>query len=164
MELAAAEKVEKVPELGVDGPTAVSELGGETLAGWVPELGGETQARHVPELGPETLTQRVPELGGSVVTAPVELPQGPGSNGPPARHEISPVEASGSSNPTTNQPATPEDRAVGDLRARQARLDERRQRLLELEQIDREQDAIQHQLSALQPQQQQPVTRYEMPE
>ena len=152
LELAAAEKVEKVPELDVTGAAAASELGGETLT------------RRVPELSGETLTRRVPELGGSAVTAPVELPQDSRNNGPPVLNEVGPVEASSSSYPNTNQPASPEDLAVGDLLARQSRLDERRQRLLELEQIDREQDAIQHQLSVLQPQQQQPVTRYEMPE
>ena len=164
LELAAAEEVEKVPELDVTGTTAASELGGETLTRRVPELGGETLTRRVPELGGETLTRRVPELGGSAVTAPAELPQDSGSNVPQVFNETGPVEASGSSYQHTNQPASPEDRAVGDLLARQSRLDERRQRLLELEQIDREQDAIQHQLSVLQPQQQQPVTRYEMPE
>ena len=140
LELAAAEKVEKVPELAVDGTMAASELGSQTLS------------------------RRVPELGGSAVTAPAELPQDSGGNGAPVLDETGPAEVSGSPLPNVNQPATPEDRAVGDLLARQSRLDERRQRLLELEHIDREQDAIQHQLSVLQPHQQQPVTRYEMPE
>ena len=140
LELAAAEKVEKVPELAVDGTMAASELGSQTLS------------------------RRVPELGGSAVTAPAELPQDSGGNGAPVLDETGPAEVSGSPLPNVNQPATPEDRAVGDLLARQSRLDERRQRLLELEHIDREQDAIQHQLSVLQPHQQQPVTRCEMPE
>jgi hypothetical protein len=139
-ELAAAKGVKDVPELAVDAPIPpASELGGESL------------------------TQRVPELGGSVVTAPAELPQDlGGKNGPPLPDAASPVEASGSTSPNVNQPAAPAGPAVGDLLARQTRLDERRQRLLELEQIDQERDAIQRQISVLQQQPQQPVQRYEM--
>jgi ABC-type methionine transport system ATPase subunit len=46
--------------------------------------------------------------------------------------------------------------------ARQAQLEERRQRLLQLQQIDEEQERIRQQLSALHGQQQ-PVQRAEMP-
>ncbi|KAG7287169.1 hypothetical protein NEMBOFW57_006674 [Staphylotrichum longicolle] len=154
-ELAAEKGIKDVPELAVGAAAvpAASEMSGESPAPRVPEMSGESPA------------PRVPELGGSLVTAPVELAQDPRSNdaGPAPPVEISPVEVPGPSSPIASHPPAAADQAVvGDLLARQSRLDERRQRLLELEQIDQERDAIQRQISVLQQQQQQPAQRYEM--
>lgn len=140
-ELVASEKVEKPPDLpaNITMPIA-SELDSE-----IPNQ------------------RRIQELGGLAVAAP---PLDPESHRLPLPDQTSFDEISASPLSNLNQPYDPgpTEQAVDDLLTRQARLEERRQRLLALEQIDQERDVIQHQLSALQQQHQhQSVKRHEMP-
>jgi len=135
---------------------------------------GDGTSPTVPELSSDIPAHCVPELGGSLVTAPAELPPDFGSSGLPLPDpdQTHPAETSGSPLPSQNQHDPPTEQTVDDLLTRQARLEERRQRLLQLEQIEQERDIIQHQLSVLQQQQpsQQPQQhqhqspqRHEMP-
>jgi hypothetical protein len=137
----------------------------------------------------ESTAQRTPELSGSLAPAQTELPGGPeaqthtdSSTSPdsvvPARTELpshqeapahtitqtSPggvVELSTPS-PVLQQHSSNQAETVEDLMARQAQLEERRQRLMQLQQIDEEQERIRQQLAELHGQQQ-PVQRAEMP-
>ncbi len=130
------------------------------------ELTGDKAFKRVAELAAGTMPaatelccdRPAAELGGAAVMAPAERPRGSGGGG------LSPAEDPGSPLPNVSQRARLAEQAVADLRARQARLGERRQRLLGLEQIDQERDALQHQPSVLQQHQQQSGKRYEMPE
>jgi hypothetical protein len=118
------------------------------------ELSANTPAPATAELASEKLVQPTSELDSSVVTPPpAELQTG--------QRSATEVPA-GSSFMATPPAVSPTDESVDDLVARQAQLEDRRQRLLQLQEIDTEQETIRQRLALLR-QQQQPPQRHEMP-
>lgn len=110
----------------------------------------------------DSAAQHTPELSGSLAPARTELPG----------HQETPTQADsptspggvvelGRPSPISQQQSPTQVETVEDLMARQAQLEERRRRLLQLEQIDEEQERIRQQLEALHGQQS--VQRAEMP-
>jgi hypothetical protein len=120
---------------------------------------GEVVSSTMTEWG--SAVQDTRELSGSSVPAPTEMPG----------HQEAQTHAASQSSPATasmSMPAvTPQQQptklteTVEDLIARQAQLEEKRQRLLQLQKIDEEQEMIRQQLVALH--EQQPIQRLEMP-
>jgi hypothetical protein len=114
------------------------------------------------ELANDTPDQRTPELPGSLVPAQTELPgdrevQMHSGLTSPATSRV----AMGTPSPAWQQSATPADQIVEALVARQAWLEEKRRRLLALQQIDEEQEMIRQRMSVVRQEQQHPG--HEMP-
>lgn len=105
--------------------------------------------------------QDIPELHDSSVPAPAEMPGHLEAQVHTAGGSSQAVGGVGVSGVMPQQDPVHLTEAVEDLIARQKRLEEKRQRLLQLQEIDEEQERIRRQLLALHDQQ--PIQRVEMP-